>query len=254
MVFGYVYETGRRQRNEDAMLFRSSLFSDGEVVFAALCDGMGGMEKGAEASLLCIREMELWFDRQLMPLLMRERQSDRKLKKAIRAKGFFLYRQMNQKLFDKMRREKSRMGTTALMCLIYRKRYYLFHIGDSRAYRIKRIWKKTVFKQLTKDHGNERGISRCLGLNREWKPDFLCGSIKSGGILLCTDGFSNQYEQKVWEACLIPDSLQDENGICRRLKELAVFNLRKGETDNISALYVGKGRGEKGRLSDGRRK
>lgn len=248
MVFGHVYETGRRQCNEDAVLLRSSLFSDGEVVFAAVCDGMGGMEKGAEASLFCIGEMELWFDRQLIPLLAKEWKNEGQLKAAIRAKAFWLYRQMNHKLFDKMRREKRHMGTTALMCLIYRDKYYLFHIGDSRAYRIKRILERTVLKQLTKDHGNERGISRCLGLNREWKPDFLCGSIKKGGILLCTDGFSNQYEKKVWEACLNPAGLQDEAAVCRHLKELAAFDLRKGETDNISALYAGRKMGEKRRM------
>lgn len=39
MEFGYVYETGVRERNEDALLLRNSLFAKGELILAAVCDG-----------------------------------------------------------------------------------------------------------------------------------------------------------------------------------------------------------------------
>lgn len=251
MVFGYVYETGKRACNEDALLFRSSLFAGGELCFAAVCDGMGGMDNGMEAAGFCIGEMESWFDRQLIPLIGSHKAGGRDMKSAIRSKGFCLYRRMNRALFEQMRQTGKRMGTTALMCVIYRQRFYLFHIGDSRGYLVRRPWNQKRFLQLTKDHGNEKGLFRCIGLNREWKPDFMTGRLGKAGILLCTDGFYRAYNQKVWNGCLNPKKLREEDGIRKRLREIADYNLRQGERDNISALYMGGETGKSKRKKDG---
>lgn len=238
MTFGYVYETGKRAENEDAILFRSSLFAGGELSFAAVCDGMGGMEKGTEASYLCIREMEAWYDRQLVPFISACKNQPRNLGAAIKSRGFTLYRQINRTLFEQMRLKGKMMGTTAVMCVIYKGRYYLFHIGDSRAYFIYKPMGLFLCRQFTKDHGNEKGLSRCLGLNREWKPDFKTGRIGKRGILLCTDGFWRGFDLAVWKKCMDPLKLKDEMNIMKRLKEIADYNMRKGERDNLSAIYL----------------
>jgi len=238
MTFGYVYETGKRAENEDALLFRSSLFAGGELVFAAVCDGMGGMEKGVEASYTCMREMEAWYDRQLVPLISSCKVRSKDLGAAIRSKGFMLYRQINRTLFEQMRFKGTMMGTTAIMCVIYQGRYYLFHIGDSRAYFIKRQWGLSVYSRITKDHGSEKGLTRCLGLNREWKPDFRKGKIGKNGILLCTDGFWRGFDQKIWKKCMNPTKMKDQMSIGKRLKEIADYNIRMGERDNLSAIYI----------------
>lgn len=238
MTFGYVYETGKRAENEDALFFRSSLFAEGELAFGAICDGMGGMKKGREASYLCIREMEAWYDRQLVPLIGNGKKGQKSLKMPIKSKGFTLYRQINRTLFEKMRLKGEVMGTTAIMCVIYKGRYYLFHIGDSRAYLIQRSMGLFSFRLLTRDHGNIKGLSRCLGLNREWKPDFKTGKVGKKGILLCTDGFWRGFDLKVWKKCLNPIKLKDQTSIGKRLKEIADYNMRKGEKDNLSAIYI----------------
>lgn len=239
MKFGYVYETGKRAENEDALLFRCSLLSKGELLFAAVCDGMGGMERGMEASAFCIREMETWFDRQLIPCICGNDRGESRLADAIRSKGFLLYRQMNRALFERMRTENTAMGTTALMCIVYRGRYYLFHIGDSRAYLLGKGMYGFLCRQLTKDHGNEQGLSKCLGLNREWKPDFHSGRLGKRGMLLCTDGFFRKFDRNVWKRCLDKKKLKDEKCICKRLREVADYNIRQKEGDNISAIYMG---------------
>lgn len=238
MIFGYVYETGKRVCNEDALLFRSSLFAGGKLCLAAVCDGMGGMDYGMEAAQFCIGEMEAWYDRQLIPLIgnCKTRFSDPG--PAIKTKGFRLYRQMNRALFEQMRETGKRMGTTAVMCVIYGERFYLFHIGDSRGYLIRRTWPGRRFCQLTRDHGNEKGLCRCLGLNREWEPDFVAGKLGKGGLLLCTDGFYRAYEKSVWKSCLNPEKMRGEESVRKRLREIADYNLRRGEGDNISALYL----------------
>lgn len=239
MKFGYVYETGKRAENEDALLFRCSLLSKGELWLSAVCDGMGGMQNGMEASALCIREIETWFDRQLIPCICKYGKNKGKLEQIIKSKGFMLYRQMNRMLFEKMRTEDVAMGTTALMCILYRGRYYLFHIGDSRAYLLGKRMNLFICRQITKDHGNEQGLSRCLGLNREWKPDFHSGRIGKSGLLLCTDGFFRKFDKNIWKKCLDVKKMENEVSIGKRLKEIAFYNIRQKESDNISAIYMG---------------
>lgn len=239
MEFGYVYETGKRAENEDALLFRCSLLSKGELWFAAVCDGMGGMKNGMEASAFCIREMETWFDRQLIPCICAHDAQKGNLKQIIKSRGFMLYRQMNRELFGKMRMEGTAMGTTAMMCILYKGRYYLFHIGDSRTYLLGKRMNFFLCKQITRDHGNAQGLSKCLGLNREWTPDFYSGRLGKNGLLLCTDGFFRKYDRNIWKRCLDGKKLKCETGICKRLKEIAAYNMRQKEGDNISAIYMG---------------
>lgn len=239
MVFGYVYETGGREKNEDALLFRSSLFAGGELAFAAVCDGMGGMENGMEASSFCIREMETWFDRQLVPCVAAADCKGRNLEKLIRSKGFTLYRQINRALFDQMRLHRRAMGTTAVMCILYKGRYYLFHLGDSRGYLVGKRWGIFLCRQLTKDHGNEKGLSRCLGLNRCWEPDFHKGRLGKRGMLLCTDGFWRKSDRRIWKRCMDKKKMDREQSIGKRLREISRYNISRGETDNISAIYIG---------------
>ena len=240
MEFGYVYETGARARDEDALLLRSSLFTKGELILAAVCDGMGGMESGMDASFYCIREMEEWYDVQLIPCIEKHGMNYRKLKRVIRSKGFQLYQQMNQKLFERMRIEKVRMGTTATMCVMFRDYFYLFHLGDSRCYRFSgRMW-GTQIRSMTKDHGTDGGLSRCLGLNKDWKPDFYTGRMKGQGVLLCTDGFWRREDKQLWKKCMGRKRMKESNQIIKRLKTIVEYNLRMGEQDNISAIYIGR--------------
>lgn len=238
MEFGYVYETGARACNEDAVLYRSSLFVEGELVLAAVCDGMGGMQSGVEASLYCVKEMEEWFDTQIIPCVETYGMKPRKLKRIIRSQGYMLYQHINKTLFERMRVEKVRLGTTATMCLIFGEYYYLFHLGDSRCYRFSKCMLQTKIRQLTKDHGTAGGLYKCLGLNKEWKPEFLTGKMGKQSLLLCSDGFWRKQDLHLWKRCLDCRKMKDEKGIVRRLKTIADYNLRMGEKDNLSAIYI----------------
>lgn len=238
MEFSYVYETGARAYNEDALLYRSSLFAEGELVLAAVCDGMGGMQSGMEASLYCVKEMEEWFDTQIIPCVETYGMKHGKLKRIIRSKGYMLYQHINRKLFDRMRVEKVRLGTTATMCLIFGEYYYLFHLGDSRCYCFSKCMRQTKIRQLTKDHGATGGLYKCLGLNKEWKPEFLMGKLGKQSLLLCSDGFWRKQDLQLWKRCLNCGKMKDEKGIVKRLKTVADYNLRMGEKDNLSAIYI----------------
>ena len=238
MVFGYVYEAGLRRNNQDALLVRSTKLSQGELVMAVVCDGMGGEEYGEQASYECVQYLDCWFDRELLPVFMNDHYTFYEKRKIIRTKGNSAFYQINQKLFHMMRKHMGRMGTTVSMLILYEAYYYLFHLGDSRIYFVRSVFGKTQFIQKTTDHAVEHRLQRCLGLNKEYRPDFYYGITACKNFVLCTDGFSNLFDSNIWSMCLTTKSMTDSGRISRRLKELAADNLRRGETDNISAVWM----------------
>lgn len=238
MVFGYVYEAGLRRNNQDALLVRSTKLSQGELVMAVVCDGMGGEEYGEQASYECVQYLDCWFDRELLPVFMNDHYTFYEKRKIIRTKGNSAFYQINQKLFHMMRKHMGRMGTTVSMLILYEAYYYLFHLGDSRIYFVRSVFGKTHFIQKTTDHAVGHRLRRCLGLNKDYRPDFDYGIITCKNFVLCTDGFSNLFDPNIWSVCLTTKSMTDSGRISRRLKELAEDNFRKGETDNISAVWM----------------
>ena len=51
----------RKKTNQDSMLLKQIETKEGQIVFAVLCDGMGGMSKGELASATVIRNFDQWF-------------------------------------------------------------------------------------------------------------------------------------------------------------------------------------------------
>ncbi|MBQ1171860.1 MAG: serine/threonine-protein phosphatase [Lachnospiraceae bacterium] len=238
MVFGYVYEAGLRPNNQDALLVRSTKLSQGELVMAVVCDGMGGEECGEQASYECLQFLDCWFDRELLPVFMNVSYKFYEKRNIIRTKGNSAFYQINRKLFHMMRKHMGRMGTTVSMLILYGKYYYLFHMGDSRIYFVRSVFGKTQFIQKTTDHAVKHRLQRCLGLNKDYMPDFNYGITTCKNFVLCSDGFSNLFDSDIWSVCLDTKSMTDSGRINRRLKELAEDNMRRGETDNISAVWM----------------
>ncbi|MCR5655447.1 MAG: protein phosphatase 2C domain-containing protein [Lachnospiraceae bacterium] len=245
MKIGYVFEQGRRSRMEDALLFKATLLSNGVLAMAVLCDGMGGTQGGDEASHLFLKEAELWYERELLRSILGKERSPRELGTMIRAKVHRLFRDVNRMLFERMRLKRVTYGTTAVLCIFYRDRYYLFHLGDSRCYALAdhvlfpgRKGRNVRIRRLTKDHGNGKGVSKCVGCNPEWKPDGKTGRIGTKSFLFCSDGFYKTQDEQTVSRSLHVMGAKKEAVLERRLRALSDRAMRQGETDNISALWV----------------
>ena len=61
-----------KEVNQDALLIKTASTSMGEIAFLAICDGMGGLERGEMASSLMIRGLGQWFKNELPRLLLKE--------------------------------------------------------------------------------------------------------------------------------------------------------------------------------------
>ncbi|MBR2489022.1 MAG: serine/threonine-protein phosphatase, partial [Clostridia bacterium] len=69
-VSGLYTDVGiKKKTNQDSLLLHHAETKYGEVVFAVVCDGMGGLQKGEVASAELVNRFSLWF-KQSFPVLI----------------------------------------------------------------------------------------------------------------------------------------------------------------------------------------
>lgn len=239
IVYGYAWEAGKvKEVNEDSLLLRTVKTKNGSLLIGCICDGMGGIGNGEIASGYAVEQLEKWFLQEFLWAVGRS-----KSRIVVKGKVFRIFQKMNRKLFEHMKIKAVPLRTTVSLLVLFEGRGYMYHIGDSRIYEFCAypvLKKPVLIRRLTKDHKkDESTLTRCLGLTPDWKPDFHCFRIRKGacGFLLCSDGFYRKLEEKQLK-CLSPKLLKDGRQIERRLKEMAERNMKRGEPDNLSALYI----------------
>lgn len=223
----------RREVNQDSLVLLQALTSQGSIVMAAVCDGMGGMDMGETASGYLTEELITWFYDGLLdavgkkkPLWVIRRSVERKVY------------QIQNRLGIYAKKHGLSLGTTMSLLVLWEKRYLLWHLGDSRAYRLYDK-KRTKIKLLTKDHTKGRNeLTKCIGSFGFFVPDFQMGTVKHGdAFLICSDGFWHTMNLKEIGEALASSQMKEEN-MKRRLREIGEAAMRRGEKDNLSAVYV----------------
>jgi protein phosphatase len=160
----------------------------------------------------------------------------------------------NRRIFERSIRSRdcAGMGTTVVGAVYSRKRrrLYVGHVGDSRAYRVR----KGSIEQLTRDHSllndylmtmpqlteKERAevpknvITRALGMQDSVAVDLMSDDPEIGDTyVLCSDGLSGMITDET--ILSVVGSTPDLTDICRHLIEMANEN---GGDDNITVLVV----------------
>ena len=223
---GHASQPGPRPRNEDfvgaATPEGAELASKGMVL--AVADGVGGHAHGREASEYTVRGLlsdyyataDTWS-------------VEKSLDTVLTALNRWLLAQAGKA------RDYAGMATTLTALVLRGRRYYLAHVGDSRAYR----WRGGELTRLTEDHTWEHPefdnvLRRAIGLEARLLVDYDDGELLEGDrFVLLTDG--------VW------NTLGDA-GIARELQRnaraeaaaeaLVLEALRRGATDNCTALVA----------------
>ena len=98
---------------------------------------------------------------------------------------------------------------------------------------------------MTTDHVHDGDkLTKCLGSFGYFRPQYRMGTLHRGeGVLLCTDGFRRQMTKRELGDVLhfarrgLPLAGEEEQ-ITRRLGEIGEACMKRGETDNLSAVYV----------------
>ena len=230
-----------RNSNQDA--YAVGEFSD-EVVWAVVCDGMGGANGGNIASALAVKVIS---DR--INVSYREQMRDSSiinmLDSALNA--------ANVEVFDlaQSKTELNGMGTTVVCAIVKNGQVFIAHVGDSRAY----ILKNGNITQLTTDHSmvqdlrdrgkitseqalhhpNKNIITRAVGVDKNIDIDFDETELDDEStLLLCTDGLSNYVSN---DEILELTSDGKHYAFADRLVNKANEN---GGGDNITAVVISK--------------
>ncbi len=238
-----------KSTNQDSLSMRVVNTTQGRMVFAVLCDGMGGLEKGEVASASVIRAFDNWFHNELPVLCLAPIEDS-----AIREQWNKIVTEQNNTIKSYGACQGVKLGTTVVAMLLTQTCYYILNVGDSRAYEI-----SDTIKQITADQtfvareialGNmteeearrdERRnvLLQCVGASDDVYPDMFFGETHVNAVyMLCSDGFRHEISADEIYEKLNPNVLLDENMMNTHSEELIELNKARKERDNISVALV----------------
>ena len=238
-----ISETGAvRSKNEDA------IFIDEDGRFMLVADGMGGQEKGEDASTLAIETIKNALDEEVLQKNLEDITVSFKLpievgciwsavKDALQKANASIFQQ-NQAL-----NLARYMGTTLVGFYLTNDYIIRFHVGDSRLYR----FRSSRLTPLTTDHSlyeewvqngrvgvqpKKNILTRALGVETFVNIDMDYDKYHPEDIyMLCSDGISTPLSDEE-----IQTIIQDGTDIFDIPKRLVNAAIQAGSRDNLSVI------------------
>jgi serine/threonine protein phosphatase PrpC len=224
---GFCSDKGPRKQNEDfaAAVIGAELPEPRREVVAAIADGVGGAKGGRVAAELAVRGfLDGFWD---LPETMEVRRAGARVISAL------------NKWINAMGREDPELKGMActFTALVLRGRVaHLLHIGDTRAYRLRR----DHLICLTADHARESGpgqsrvLTRALGAEAEARLDYAAQPVAlHDRFLLCSDGVHGSLTDESLAALLRERSAPDDSA-----RALVAAALDSGSADNCTAMVL----------------
>lgn len=214
----------------------------------AVADGMGGHAKGEVASTYSIRQLlELFVDNRYPEWAAESGINEDNLPVILKE----AFQEINAKLYDTSRKKPNYkgMGTTLTGALLRMPNLYICHVGDSRAY----LLRKDEMRQLTNDHSwvaeqirkgvfDENDpeiqefsnyITQAIGAARTVHVDSMALEIRDGDfVFLCTDGLYELVNKDEIKEALLSCNPQKA---CDKMIKLAN---KRGGHDNITCVVA----------------
>lgn len=238
-----------KSTNQDSYFVRHFRSSQGNVVLAVLCDGMGGLSKGEVASASVINAFKKWSEERLPSLLGTG--FDEKI---IQAEWNDIALSFNKKIQDYASRFGAHMGTTLVAMLLTESYFYIINIGDSRAYEISNQVKVLTKDQTVVAREVEQGLLtpeqaekdprrsvllQCIGASMEVVPDFFVGNVVQDAVyMLCSDGFRHEITQDEIYAYLNASVMTSVPQMQANMLALIEANKQRQERDNITVISI----------------
>ena len=228
-----------REMNQDYYYISNSL---DEIQLYMLADGMGGYNGGEIASKLAIQSAKNYIENNFKTIEKDKDSIIQLLGSSMEYANMVVYEK------SKENKELERMGTTLEIVLIYNKKAYIGHIGDSRIYRIR----KSFIRKLTQDHSyvqklvkdgqitqeqaehhpKKNMLMKALGCNAFVEPDVMVkGFLKDDIIVMSSDGLTNLVNQEeIYNHA--------KENIELATKELVDMANERGGYDNITLVII----------------
>ena len=238
-----------KEVNQDYYFFEQGRTERGNIVFAILCDGMGGLQQGEFASKTVVEAFKAWGKEHLADYSLGEF-----VDAEIRREWTELVNRCNQYLHAYGRERGISLGTTLTVLLMTEERYYIMNIGDSRAYAL-----EAGIRQLTRDHtvvqrevdlgklsaydaekDSRRNILlQCIGASDQIYPDFFFGAPEpKATYLLCSAGFRHEVSGEELYQVLQRTRRESWEELEGAVKILLRWNLERQERDNLTAIAI----------------
>ena len=220
-------ETGIKARNEDFV--GAILAEDAQLIHkgiaVAIADGMSGSDAGHEASHCCVASF--LSDYYSTPDSWSVKQAGQKI---LSATNSWLYSQGQQR-YDSIKG----MVSTLSILVLKSNTAYIFHVGDSRIYRLR----KGNLEQMTRDHrvwiSDEKNyLNRAMGIEPRLEVDYKAFPLEQGDMFFTsTDGVHDFISEKTLKSLL--QSRDDLKQIAQAIVQQASDNK---SDDNLSCQVL----------------
>lgn len=233
----------RKDLNQDSYWVWRIRKNESEMIFAILCDGMGGLDAGEAASGFVVRAFREWvqsdFLRQISFLNMDSDQS--------------FWRSWVQKTHSRLQtwadRNEKRTGTTMTALVMNETKIQVCHAGDTRLYcvagKVRKMtedhtlaeWRrKSGLDPADADHILMQGIGAFSGAD----PDFFQADRQHGACyLLCSDGFYHSATENELKRLFAFSRRKNRQRLAKACFRQMEKNLHRGETDNMTVIVIG---------------
>lgn len=247
----YSTNTGvKKPVNQDALCILDADWKGQDVCLAVICDGMGGLRDGEVASASCINALTQWFENEFPAILQKGQMDD--ILGAFREK----IQRLNKALMNYGNEHHCQTGSTLTALLLFEGGdYFLAHVGDSRAYEFsdsgieqlsmdqsyvaREIRRGHMTPEQAKHDPRKNVLLQCIGVNNSVEPELKTGKfIPGASFLLCSDGFRHEVHENEMMSVLAAVDYKSEQAVKSAIDSLIDLNIKRGETDNITALYV----------------
>lgn len=240
----------KKQVNQDAILVKRAYSGNEEVVFASVCDGMGGLANGELASSHLVSELDKWFEEEL-PKIIKNGITNNKIKESLTE----IILKAND-VIAAFGEKEGTCGTTITGILLFMGHYAVVNVGDSRVYSLSvndglfqithdhslvqdLIDKGRITQEEAKRHPQRSVLLQCVGAGGKVSPEYNFDYYNPGDVfVLCSDGFRHKISEKEIELMFSPEELISESDIYRNIKNAIEINKQRREQDNISAIVL----------------
>lgn len=238
-----------KNTNQDSFNVKLISTKQGKMVFAVLCDGMGGLAKGEVASTTVVTAFSKWAETRLSELCENEiTDSD------IRNDWVKIVTDFNDKIKNYGKRSAISLGTTVTAMLITNRRYYIINVGDTRAYQItdrvqiltkdqtvvaREIELGNITEEEAKTDPRRSVLLQCIGASDIVYPDMFFGdTVQNAVYMLCSDGFRHEISEYEIYQYLQPDVMLNSGVMKSNMDKLIEINKQRQERDNITVLSI----------------
>jgi len=240
-----------KETNQDSHCVRVAQSEKyGPILFAAVCDGMGGLSKGELASATVLKEFMYWFEFTLADYLERADVDFNYIKNEWTG----MIKQLNEKIGSFGTRNRYNLGTTLVMILGIKDKLYVANVGDSRLYKITdKVYRMTTDHSLVaqeiatgklrpedEETDSRRNVLlQCIGASQSVAPEIQEYALEKNAVyILCSDGFRHLISEAELFGLLSPNVVVTEEGLSRTLRDIIELLMSRNERDNITAVAV----------------